>query len=73
MTYETGALIGKYRHYKGNEYEVLGIGVHTETEEKMIVYRALHGPYQIWLRPYDMFFETVTISGEKLPRFKKID
>lgn len=64
---------GIYRHYKGTEYEVLGTGIHTETEEKMVIYRSIEEPEKVWLRPYDMFFETVTIDGEGIPRFKKID
>ena len=66
------SFIGKYRHYKGNEYEVLGEATHTETEERLVVYRALYEPYALWVRPYDMFFETVTVNGEVVPRFNKI-
>lgn len=66
-------ITGTYRHYKGNEYEVLGEGTHTETEEKFVVYKALYEPYGIWIRPYDMFFERVTIDGEEIPRFAKIE
>ncbi len=64
---------GRYRHYKGKEYEVLGEGTHTETEEKFVVYKALYAPYQIWIRPFDMFFEPAMIDGQKIPRFTKID
>lgn len=66
-------IIGKYRHYKGNEYEVLGEGIHTETEERLIIYKSLYEPYTIWVRPYDMFFETVTVEGKETPRFTKLD
>lgn len=66
-------ITGKYRHYKGNEYEVIGTGIHTETEEKIIIYKALYEPYQVWLRPYDMFFNTVKINNKEIPRFTKID
>lgn len=66
------SITGKYRHYKGNEYEVIGIGLHTETEEKTVVYKDIKTPDKIWVRPYDMFFETVIIDGEEIPRFKKI-
>lgn len=62
-----------YRHYKGSEYEVIGAGLHTETEEKMVIYRSIEEPEKVWLRPYDMFFETVTVGGEEISRFKKID
>lgn len=60
---------GQYRHYKGNEYEIIAIGLHTETEEKMVVYRDLHHPEKVWIRPYDMFIETVEIDGKTIPRF----
>ena len=63
---------GKYVHYKGNEYEVVGVAKHSETLEPMVVYKALYGDGGLWVRPYDMFFETVEIKGEKIPRFKKI-
>ena len=64
--------LGKYRHFKGNEYEVLAIANHSETLEKMVVYKALYGDGGLWVRSYGMFFETVEINGEKIPRFKKI-
>jgi len=62
---------GKYRHYKGNEYEVIAIGTHTETNEKFVVYKALYGAGDVWLRPLDMFRESVTIEGKTIPRFLK--
>jgi len=65
-------ILGKYRHYKGNEYEVLGVGKHTETEEDMVIYKALYAPYETWLRPYVMFFETVEVDGKEVQRFTKI-
>lgn len=65
-------VVGKYRHYKGNEYEVLGTGKHTETDEEMVIYKALYAPYKTWLRPYAMFFETVTVDGKEVPRFTKL-
>ena len=64
---------GTYQHYKGGNYEVLGIGTHSETEEKLVVYKALYAPYEIWIRPYEMFFETTEVNGEPIPRFKKIE
>jgi len=74
MKIQTSAdIIGKYRHYKGNEYEVLGTGIHTESEERMVIYKALYEPYETWLRPYEMFFETVEVNGEQVPRFAKIE
>lgn len=64
-------ITGRYTHYKGNEYEVIGEGIHTETEEKFVIYASVVDPSKIWVRPYDMFFETVTIDGSDVPRFKK--
>ena len=63
---------GTYQHYKGGNYEALGIGTHSETGEKLVIYKALYAPYKIWVRPYEMFFETTEINGEQIPRFKKI-
>ena len=60
---------GVYRHYKGREYRVLGVGRHSESEEEMVVYQALYGDYGLWIRPLQMFQETVEINGEHLPRF----
>jgi hypothetical protein len=60
---------GRYRHYKGNDYEVLGIARHSETEEEMIVYRKLYGDGSLWVRPLAMFVENVTVDGHLLPRF----
>lgn len=65
-------ITGHYKHYKGNEYQVLGEGTHTETEEKYVVYASVKDPAQIWLRPYAMFFETVVIDGVTIPRFEKV-
>ncbi len=63
--------LGKYRHYKGNEYEVIGVAKHSETLEEMIVYGALHENH-FWVRPLKMFIEKVEIDGKKIPRFKYI-
>ncbi len=60
---------GRYRHYKGNEYEVLGIATHSETEETLVVYRALYGDRGLWVRPVGMFCEAVTVEGRSVPRF----
>lgn len=63
---------GKYTHYKGNEYELLDIGINTETEEEFVIYKSLCDPSKIWLRPKDMFFEYVDVPeyDYKGPRFK---
>lgn len=67
------AIVGKkYRHYKGNKYEVLYIAKHTETEEEMVVYRALLDTEKIWVRPHAMFEEEVEIEGKMIPRFTLI-
>jgi len=64
---------GTYRHYKGNEYEVLYIAKHTETEEELVVYRALKDPEKIWARLRAMFEEEVEIEGKKMFRFTPIE
>ncbi|HXT65634.1 MAG TPA: DUF1653 domain-containing protein [Nitrospiraceae bacterium] len=61
---------GRYRHYKGHEYEVLGVARHSETEEEYVVYRPLYGDGGLWVRPTDMFLETVLIDGRPCPRFR---
>ena len=60
---------GIYRHYKGNLYEVLMTAQHSETEEWMVVYKALYGEKGTWVRPYDMFVEKVSIRGKEVERF----
>lgn len=64
--------LGKYRHYKGNEYEVIGIAKHTETLEELVVYRALYGESGLWVRPLKMFMENVLVDGENVPRFEYV-
>lgn len=58
---------GIYRHYKGALYEVLGVARHSETEESVVTYRALYGEYGLWVRPLEMFIETVEVAGENGP------
>jgi len=60
---------GKYRHYKGNFYQVEGVALHSESEEEMVVYRPLYGDRSLWVRPLDMFFEEVEVDGQKQARF----
>ncbi|KAF1067778.1 DUF1653 domain-containing protein [Variovorax sp.] len=64
---------GRYRHYKGGEYEVLDTVRHSETLEPMTLYRALYGARGLWVRPAAMFEETVDIDGRLQPRFARID
>ena len=63
---------GIYIHYKGNHYEVLGVAIHSETEEELVVYRALYGNYTLTVRPKKMFLEEVEMGEIKKPRFKLI-
>lgn len=63
---------GKYRHYKGNEYEVLGVGKHSETLEEMVVYKALYGSGEIWVRPLSMWNDLIEINGKTVKRFEFI-
>ena len=63
---------GIYQHYKGQKYEVLGCAHHSETEEVLVVYRALYSDYGLWVRPLAMFSGLVLIDGEQLPRFRLI-
>lgn len=64
--------LGKYRHFKGMEYEVVGIAKHSETLAPMVVYRALYGEGGLWVRPAEMWRETVTRDGVTQPRFTYI-
>jgi hypothetical protein len=64
---------GRYRHYKGSEYQVLDCARHSETEEWMVIYRPCYGEAGLWVRPAEMFSESVrTVDGEELPRFERI-
>lgn len=60
---------GRYRHYKGKEYLVVGVARHSESMEELVVYRLLYGDHGLWVRPRAMFLETVEIEGRALPRF----
>ncbi len=72
--------LGRYRHYKGNDYQVVGMARHSETHEMMVVYHPLYGALAgqggqeaLWVRPAAMFAETVVIDGKTQPRFSRID
>lgn len=64
---------GRYRHFKGGEYRVLGVARHSETLEEYVVYQALYGEGGLWIRPKDMFLQTVTRDGVTQPRFTFVD
>ena len=64
--------LGRYRHYKGGEYEVIGVARHSETHEPLVVYRPLYNATGWWVRPHAMFFERVVIGGIEQPRFTRI-
>ncbi|MDF3013204.1 MAG: hypothetical protein K0Q78_1408 [Cellvibrio sp.] len=61
---------GLYRHYKGNDYFVFQVATHSESREPLVFYRCLYGDYSWWVRPLDMFLETVELAGETIPRFR---
>ena len=61
---------GKYRHFKGNVYEVLGVASHSETGEEYVVYKALYGEQKLWIRPKMMFIEKIERDGVAVPRFE---
>lgn len=70
--------LGKYRHYKGKFYQVIGTATHSETLEELVVYKALydipgHDKNSLWVRPKKMFLETVDVEGKEVPRFKFIE
>lgn len=70
--------LGKYEHYKGKQYEVVGVAGHSETLEELVAYRALYdskefGKNALWVRPLKMFLEEVEIEGKKIPRFRLIE
>ncbi len=64
---------GVYEHYKGNKYQVLGVAKHSETLEDMVVYKALYGVGDLWVRPKEMFLEIVDVKGISIPRFRFIE
>lgn len=62
---------GRYRHYKGRFYQVIGTARHSETDELMVVYRPLYGEGGLWVRPEPMFLELVEVNGARVPRFAR--
>lgn len=64
--------LGKYKHFKGNEYEVIGVVKHSETLEELVLYRALYGERGMWVRPIDMWQEELTRDGKTFKRFEKM-
>jgi hypothetical protein len=62
---------GRYRHYKGGEYQVIGTARHSETDELLVVYRCLYDNDSLWVRPLAMFTETVLVDGREVPRFER--
>lgn len=64
--------LGYYKHYKGNIYKVLRLGLHTETMEEMVVYQDVSNSEKIWIRPASMWNETVEVNGETVKRFEEI-
>ena len=63
---------GIYEHYKGNQYRVIDIARHSETDELLVLYRPMYGDESLWVRPFAMFFEKVTVDGVLVPRFKYV-
>ncbi len=63
---------GRYRHYKGRDYQVLGLALHSETREQLVVYRCLYGNFDLWVRPLAMFEESVSVNERKVPRFRRL-
>ncbi|MEA2073267.1 MAG: DUF1653 domain-containing protein [Campylobacterota bacterium] len=63
---------GVYEHYKGNRYSVIDTVRHSESEELLVLYRPMYGEQNLWVRPFDMFFEKVTVDGSLVERFKYI-
>lgn len=64
---------GRYRHYKGNDYEVYAVVTHSESLESHVLYRPLYGEKGLWVRPYSMFAESVNVDGKEIPRFSLVE
>ena len=63
---------GRYRHYKDKEYTAIGVALHSETQEELVVYRQEYGDHGLWVRPKHMFLESVTVDGPAVPRFQYV-
>lgn len=63
---------GRYDHFKGMPYELIDVVYHSETQEALVLYRALYGERQLWVRPFEMFFETIERDGKMQPRFRYV-
>lgn len=61
-----------YRHYKGNEYTIIALAIHTETSENMVVYSDIHHPDKVWVRPQSMFTDVIIVKGKQQQRFMRI-
>lgn len=64
---------GRYQHYKGNFYQVIGVARHSEDESELVVYQPEYGERGLWVRPLSMFIEDVTVDGERVPRFRFVE
>jgi hypothetical protein len=64
---------GRYRHFKGGEYQVIDLARHSETGEDLVVYRPLYGEGKLWVRPLDMFLGEVEVEGQLVPRFSRLE
>ncbi|HWY87502.1 MAG TPA: DUF1653 domain-containing protein [Gemmataceae bacterium] len=73
MTEMNALTPGRYRHYRGKEYSVLGVARHSETLEEFVVYRQEYGDHGLWVRPRQMFLETVNVDGREVPRFQHLE
>jgi cupin 2 domain-containing protein len=72
MNEKTSVPRGRYRHYKGNDYTVLGVARHSESLEELVIYRQEYGEHGLWVRPKQMFLESVKVEGQEVPRFRHL-